>query len=451
MIEKVEKTMLEHSMTEYRSILIGLSGGADSAALAHILKRLSAKYGFKVYAAHVNHGLRGSDADSDEEFSKRFSEELGIGFFSLRADVRAYAKERGMSEEQAGREVRYAYFERLMDEHGIGCTATAHHRNDNAETILMNFMRGSGMTGLCGIPYRRGRIIRPLLDVSRAEIESYCTENSIDYVTDATNLEELYTRNRIRHRLIPFIEREFNPSFAATVTKNAAVMSRDEDFINGEAMRLYGRYVKDGTIEISVLMSLHPAMQLRIVRIMIDECCGKADVSSAVISSVMRTAAENRTGTMADINGAAAAYVAYGKLRIALRTAAASASGFSYRLSPGDGLYIPELGCTVHAEITDGMTGDGEYFSVPGRSGDDAADAVIEIRSRRSGDRFTPSGMQGSKKLKDFMIDTKIPREERDSVGILTIDGQIAWVMGYRRDGRFGFSGGRGIKIWITY
>ncbi len=448
MIEKVEKTMLEHGMTGCGSILIGLSGGADSAALAHVLKRLSVKYGFTVSAAHVNHCLRGADADRDEDFSKRFAASLGIEIFSLRADVKGYAKEHGMSEEQAGRAVRYDYFERLMNENGIDCTATAHHRNDNAETIVMNFMRGSGMTGLCGIPYRRDRIIRPLLDVSRDEIERYCAENSIEYVTDATNFEELYTRNRIRHRLIPFIEKEFNPAFTETVTKNAAVISCEEDFIRGEAEGLYAEHVKDGAIETAVLNSLHPAMQLRIVRMMIDECCGTADVSSAVIRSVIKIAAENKTGTRADINRAAAASVGYGRLKIALRRR--SAEGFAYRLSLGSGLYIPELGFTVHAERADQKKGDGEYFSIPGRLAEDIGGAELEIRSRRPGDSFVPSGMNGTKKLKDFMIDTKIPRDDRDSVGILTIDGKIAWVMGYRRDDRFKFKS-FGIKIRISY
>lgn len=187
LMSSTESALLAAGASGCSAILVGLSGGADSAALITVLCRLSEKYGYKVYAAHVNHCLRGDAADRDEDFSRQLAERLGAGFFSLRADVAKLAEERGISEEEAGRNVRYSFFDKIADENGIELIATAHHRNDNAETILMNFMRGSGVSGLSGIPYRRGRIIRPLLGVTRAEIERFCAENGIEYVTDATN------------------------------------------------------------------------------------------------------------------------------------------------------------------------------------------------------------------------------------------------------------------------
>lgn len=452
LIEKVDKVLNEIRKTdEIGSVLVGLSGGADSTALFTVLCRLSEKYGFKVYAAHVNHCLRGDAADRDEEFSRRLAEEHGAGFFSLRADVAAIAEERGISEEEAGRNVRYSFFDRTADENGIDFIATAHHKNDNAETILMNFMRGSGVSGLCGIPYRRGRLIRPLLDVSRAEIERFCAEEGIGYVTDATNFEECCTRNRIRGTLIPYIEKTFNPSFVETVTANAAVIKRDEDLLDAETERLYGELVKDGEVSAEAVNALHPSLRLRLIRKMIGAVNGTSDISAHAALLVEDLCAGARTGSGIDIYGGIRASVSYGRLRIARRGADGGDTGdFCYRLVVGKEVYVPELGMNLHAAPATERGADGEYFSVPSRGADALADAVIEIRNRRPGDKFVPWGMSGTKKLKDFMIDEKIPRGERGSVGILTIDGDIAWIIGHRRDGRFKFQDS-GIKIWITY
>lgn len=443
MIKAVEKTMIEHDMLPVRSVLVGLSGGADSAALTHILCTLSGKYGFRVYAAHVNHGLRGETAERDEKFSAALADKLGIEFFCLHAGVREEAEKRGISEELAGREVRYGFFDRLMRTHGIEFTATAHHRNDNAETILMNFMRGSGIRGLCGIPYKRDRIIRPLLDVTREETEAYCRENNIDYVTDETNLETVYTRNKIRHIILPEIEKNINPSFVDTVTKNAAVLSSDDDFLTGEADRAFAALVRDNSAAAEDISALHPAVSTRVIRRMLDGMCGREDVPSAVVSAVLRLAQRNRTGSRADIARGVYAAVEYGRLY--LRKETAEPGSFEYGLNIGESRYIPEMGCAVHIEEAEERQRDGwEYFGLPRR------DCRICVRSRRAGDRFMPFGMKGMKKVKDFMINEKIPKDKRGSVGIVTFDEEIAWIAGYRRDDRFKFHK-NGIKIRLEY
>lgn len=440
MIKQVEKTMTAHGMLPEKSVLVGLSGGADSAALLHILKALSEKYGFKVYAAHVNHGLRGSAADADEKFSKELANHLGIEFYSLHADVKGEAKRLKMSEELIGRRVRYEFFERLMEEHDIDFTATAHHRNDNAETILMNFIRGSGIKGLCGIPYRRDRIIRPLLDVSRKEIEEYCAENGISYVTDTTNLETVYTRNKIRHILIPEITGQFNPAFTDTITKNAAVLAVEEDFMESEACAAYNRIVKNNAADTEKLCRLHRAIALRVIRKITAELCGNEDVPASVTESVLELAKKNRTGSRYDIARGVYARIEYGKLIIS--EALPQCGEFCHEIVPGEKTYIPELGYYVAAEYCDEYKKDnGEYFSVP-------EGCKIAVRNRRSGDKFAPWGMSGTKKLKDFMIDAKIPQDQRNRTGILTIDDEIAWVIGHRRSRKFKFNG-TGIKISI--
>lgn len=441
MLKIIEKTMLSRGMLPMRSVLVGLSGGADSAALMHILVRLSEKYGFKVFAAHVNHGLRGAQADADEAFSRSFAARLSIPFFSLRADVQGEAKRRGISEELAGRAVRYEFFDRLLREHDIDRVATAHHKNDNAETILMNLMRGSGIGGLTGIPYTRGNIIRPMLDVSRAEIEEYCKENDIEYVTDATNLEAVYTRNRVRNILIPMMEKEFNPSLVDTICANARLIANDEAHLRTEAERAYNDIVKDGAADAAALASLHTAIALRVIRLMIAEASGVEDVPHTAAEAVLEIAKSGRTGARADIIRGMYAVTEYG--RIVIRKNDRDNAGFEYKLKIGEKLYIPELGIHVFAEPCDKFERDGaEYFGVD-------KDVDICIRSRREGDRFSPRGMTGTKRLKSFMIDEKIPRAERDRVGILTINGEIAWVIGHRRSSGFDFDK-TGIKISIT-
>lgn len=425
------------------SVLIGLSGGADSVALLHIMCALSVKYGFQVSAAHVNHGLRGDDAVNDEEFSAELCERLGVKCYVLRADVRERAKTNGVSEELAGREIRYDFFTKIMAEQGIEYTATAHHKNDNAETLVMNFMRGSGIGGLSGIPCIRGRFIRPLLGVTRNEIEEYCVENGLGYVTDKTNFENNYTRNKIRNILIPLIQREFNPNFTETVTANAEIIRSDEEYLNDVAKREYDNVVDGDGADIEKLNNLHYAIASRIIRKMIENVCGIADISSAAVSGVGEICKKNKTGLYASVTSGVTARTEYGKLIIERDTG--ECEDFSYTINIGERVFIPQLGYTVSVEYADKRENDGgRYFSVPYGVGH------IIVRNRRNGDVFNPSGMSGMKKVKDYMINEKIPRSKRSRVGIVEIDGKIAWLVGYRSDGRFDFHG-NGIKICVMY
>lgn len=440
MIQRTETFMNTHGIMPEKSVLIGLSGGADSAALLHIMCAIASRHGFKVYAAHVNHGLRAGTADRDEEYSRHLAESLGVEFFVLHADVSAESERLGISAELAGRQVRYDFFDKLMFEYDIEYTATAHHKNDNAETMLMNFMRGSGIKGLCGIPYKRGRIIRPILDFTRSEIEEYCIENNINYVIDETNLETVYTRNKIRHILVPEIEKNFNPSFVETVTKNARLIANEEDFISSEADKAAVEIISGTSADIDKLCGLHSAIALRVIRKMTEDMCGTADIPAVVIESVLKLAQTNRTGSRVDIARGAYAVVEYGRLRISNETADITGE-FEYDLEIGQKTYIPECGYYILAEETKQNTG--ECFSVP-------EGARLRIRNRRGGDIFYPTGMSGRKKLKDFMINEKIPRSERDRVGIITVNDEIAWVVNHRRDRRFDFCK-HGIKISVLY
>ncbi|MBQ3124963.1 MAG: tRNA lysidine(34) synthetase TilS [Clostridia bacterium] len=443
MTDKVLDTMREHNMLAINSVLVALSGGADSVALLHIMHSLSQKHGFKVYAAHVNHGLRGDEAVRDAEFSRQLCSRSGIECFVKDADVRALASEWGISEEMAGRKVRYDFFAELMETHNIDVTATAHHKNDSAETIVMNFMRGSATAGLCGIPYRRDRFIRPLLDVSRCEIEKYCEDNSLDYVTDKTNLDTVYTRNKIRNILIPEIEKEFNPNFCDTVTANAKIIRDDEDFLEKMARNEYDRLVSGNTADAGEIVSLHKAIARRVIRTMTDNVCTTAGISSSVVDAVYKLCKTCRTGTSCDIARGVVARIEYGKL--IFDYAQTDCEDFSYDIKLGEKCFIPELGYTVEVCRADERCNDGaKYFMLPDGVG------CVTVTNRRQGDRFVPSGMTGSKSVKEYMINEKIPQHMRSRTGILRIGDSIAWIIGYRRDERFKFYK-NGIKINIIY
>ncbi len=223
--EKFRRSLASHSMLEGKSsVLLGLSGGADSSLLLTLLTSLE---GLTVYAAHVNHMIRGAEADSDEEFCRRLCKELGIVLFTVREDIPSLAKKLGKGLEETARDFRYQYFDALVREHGIDCIATAHNASDNAETLLFNLIRGCGADGLCGIPPVRGNIIRPLILCTKEEIIAECNSKGIPFVTDSTNIDTDYTRNFIRHKLIP-TAKEINPALERSLINTSELLRRDK-------------------------------------------------------------------------------------------------------------------------------------------------------------------------------------------------------------------------------
>lgn len=222
-------------------VLLAFSGGADSRALLHLLAELAKKDGFPLYAAHVNHGIRGSEADRDQVFCTRMSQEYGVRLFVCTADVPALAKQSGKGLEETAREVRYRFFAELMERESIGLLVTAHHADDNLETLLFRLCRGSGTKGLCGIsrvrPFATGYLVRPLLSVSRKSILAYCEKNRLEFVTDSTNSDTAYTRNRLRAEVVPILSELFeNPQGKATDA--AIALSEDEAYLSELADRL---------------------------------------------------------------------------------------------------------------------------------------------------------------------------------------------------------------------
>lgn len=440
MLKKIKNTIKEYGLiSRGDKILIGLSGGADSVCLTHILYSLKDELGIEIMTAHLNHMIRGSEADNDASFAAEYSKSLGIKCITAAVNIPAMAKQKGISEETAGRCARYEFFYKTLEEYEFNKIATAHNLNDSAETIAMNFMRGSALSGLCGIPCKRGNIIRPLLDVSRTEIEVYCEKNGLKYVTDSTNSEDNYTRNKIRHTFIPMIESEFNPDFISTVTRNAGIIKAEEDYISAVANEKYCDIVHNNSVDVNLLLECHTAIARRIVRRMIGECIGTNDISSEFVDKILILAGKNNSGAYINLPAGAEARIEYGRLIIAIPE---ETPAYEYALELDKEVYIKEAGMTLYAERVTKRENDGaQYFS-----GIDTNNLIV--RSRRNGDYFYPSGMSGKKKLKNYFIDEKITRHKRDKTPVLVSGGDIVYIVGHRRDRRFNFTGS-GVRIKI--
>ena len=261
-------------------IVIGVSGGADSMSLLNFLMSIRDKYNLALKVCHVNHGIRDITAKRDEDFVREFCERNNIECYVKCENIPLLASQWQMSEEEAGRKVRYEFFNQIAGANGK--IATAHNQNDNVETVLMRIMRGTGLAGLCGIKYKRDNIIRPILDVSRDTIEEYLAEHNISYVTDETNLETDYTRNKIRLDMIPYIKKTFNPNFNNTLSDNIVTYQEDEDFITAEVEKCYNAFwdkYKHYT-NLSIVKNFHPAIMKRFFIRALREVSGNPSMST---------------------------------------------------------------------------------------------------------------------------------------------------------------------------
>ena len=268
MTDKVLGTIKQYEMLPEHCILgIGLSGGADSVCLAHILSQNKEKLGIeKIKGIHIHHGIRGEEADRDLEFSRNFCEKSGLEFVSYYVNVPEEAKKTGESIEECARRIRYDFFEKS----GCDKVATAHNLNDNIETFVFNLTRGASLSGLCGIPYKRGIYIRPLLDCSREEIEKYILDNDLSFVTDSTNLSDDYTRNKIRHNILPLFF-ELNPSFDKSFGKCIDSINLSKDYISENAHNLVEKSRCDGYYDCKVFEECHDALKYQAISLILKE------------------------------------------------------------------------------------------------------------------------------------------------------------------------------------
>lgn len=443
MLKRVLEFTQKYDMLEpgYK-VVVGVSGGADSLALLHILSQMQNSIPITLYVAHVNHGLRDGAAREDADFVEAIAKEWDFEFFLKEAQVSKLSKKWGISEEQAGRRVRYEFFEevrRLVDGDKI---ALAHHRDDQAETILHNIIRGTGLAGLSGMkPVRDEFIIRPLLEVSRQEIEDYCHVNDLKYRTDHTNDEIIYTRNRIRHKIIPMIEEEFNPNFVNGLVRMGDMLRDDDEFLLDYSKKVFhkiGKY-KENEVRISLsdFNDYHRSIRGRILRYGLELI--KKDlvgIHNAHIDGIMDLALNSDVGSTLDLPDDIKIRRDYSYLVLSIgqdiiSDDVDSAFDFEYQLKVPGKISISKL----KIELSVDEVGKVDVLNNGSRCiyiDEDAVHDGLYVRNRRNGDRFRPLGMTGTQKLKDFFIDNKIPRHLRDSIPLVVDKDDIVWIAGYR-------------------
>lgn len=384
--------------------LVACSGGADSTALLLSMRELlmEGRIG-GLFAAHLNHGIRGESAERDQRFCESLCGELGIPIAVETADVPAYAKAHGQTLEQAAREVRYAFLERARAAFGADVVFTAHHRDDQAETVLLHLLRGASAAGLGGMKPRNGSIARPLLNASREDILAYLDERGANYCEDETNADNGAARNRIRNELLPLLK-TYNPAVAEALCKSAALLAEDEAYLTVLANEAEQKLTAGDGLNREILRELPAPISSRVVKKRLLALDG--NVAEADIRRVCSLAAA-KTGTRIELPGGFAAWTDADALYIGRYP---NASNFEIAFVP-EGKTETPLGTIVSERVANW------------RRPEDANEAFLDfetlpqgltVRSRRDGDRFYPLGAPGERKLSDVLIDRKIPKERRN-------------------------------------
>jgi tRNA(Ile)-lysidine synthase len=471
MLEKVRKYIEEYDMLRAGDgVIVAVSGGADSVCLLSVLRLLAAEGGWQVRALHVNHGLRGEEAERDEHFVQELCSRWGISLSRKHFDVAAYAQEQRLSTEEAGRMLRYEALEAEADaweqelrlaskeENARGNAAAAdartrpvvriaiaHHADDQVETILHHLLRGSGMRGLSGMHPVQGRRIRPLLCVRREEIRRWLTERGQDWCEDSTNLHDDYTRNRIRRHLIPVMEEEVNARAAQNIFRAGELFAQADAYLEAQAGEIFKKYGQldcerqTAQLPADVLRGQPPVIQSYLVRRMLDAAApGQKDLTARHYEQIIRLAGK-QTGAACDLPGGLKAAQRYGQLCLFHKE---PESGTEEAVS---GLMIvwnrkPEP-TETEREYT---AGDLTFRIFPYENAgeipknqytkwfdyDKIKDALL-VRTRQNGDYITLSG-GGRKMLNRYMIDEKIPQEQRDRLLLLAEGSHVLWIIGYR-------------------
>lgn len=433
-------------MEDGEGIVVGVSGGPDSVCLLHVLKRLSPLMKLRLHAVHVNHMLRGEEAEEDERYASEICGKLEVPLSVFRIDIGKLAAQKGISLEEAGREARYGEFQNVAQREGASRIAVAHNKNDQVETVIMHIMRGSGSDGLKGMDYRRGIVIRPLLDADRSEIERYCADHSLSPRTDSSNLEGAFLRNRVRLELIPLIKDIWGPDSGDKLCGMAEKLRSEVDFLNSYSGERLSECLACGEDEVALdsgkLSDLHPAIARRVVRLAIGILNpGLKGIEGAHVDASVKLAVSGRSGSLLHLPGGLRVKKTYGKTVITYKPDREKKEAFDARLSiPGEtqltGGLLARASIEKKSSSIEHYKGIG-YNSLVQFFDYDRTGGGINIRNRRNGDVFKPVGSNGTKKLKEYFIDEKIPRSERDSIPLMAKDGEILWIIGYKISDKF--------------
>ncbi|MBR4942225.1 MAG: tRNA lysidine(34) synthetase TilS [Clostridia bacterium] len=388
-------------------VLCALSGGADSVALLLVLQSLEGELGIELSAAHVNHMLRGAEADRDEEFCRELCAGRKIPFTALRGDAAALAKELGTGTEDGARELRYSLLKSL----GTDKIAVAHNSDDNLETVVMRLVRGGGARGLSGIPPKNGNVVRPVMCLSRAETEAVCALFGQNFVTDSSNAEDVYVRNMVRHRIVGPMK-ELNPNVSGVVLENS-LRIRDEDaWLDGEARRLME---ENGGMSADLFQKAGPVLSRRMIRIAAEQAGANPD--GKAVERLLEMSLSGKSRFCYDVTGKRF-FGEYGKFRFG---EAADGEDFSFDLSALGTVDVGPWRITLGG-VKEDTQNIYRIFKIFTLSSDKILGG-LQVRSARSSDLFKRNEKSGTKKLKRIFSDMKLLREERENMPVLA-DGE---------------------------
>lgn len=439
MESKIRLNLEKLDLREKEKLLLAVSGGPDSMAMLFAMKNLSETMGFKLFIAHVNHGVRGELALRDQMFVEKIAKEINIPFYTKNVDMVAYGKELGISSEDAGRLLRYGFFREVLSSLGGGYICVAHNKNDQAETVLLRILRGTGVEGLKAMELISGDIIRPLINVERTEIEDYIRDNKIETMLDHTNLQAIYSRNKVRLELIPYIQENFNPNIIDSLCRLSEIASWEMEIINKVVEKKFNLLVKNISSNSIIFkgdefLSEDDSIKRKLIRRGIHHILGHLNgIQEVNVGTVLDLFNNGITGKAIHLPNNLMARISYNDYVIKTRKEEAKDPNI-YKLHMGVNR-IEKLNMIV--EISNVGEKDInfsdksiKYFNKDMIHGD------ISIRFRADGDRFVPFGGRGTKKIKDYFIDKKIPKDKRDMTPIIVDEEKILWIVGLSIDDR---------------
>ena len=450
----VEQTITDYEMFEPKdSVLVGVSGGPDSVALLQALITLTPKFDLRLGVAHLNHSLRLQESDNDARFVASLADKFDLPFYIQKVDVRKFQIDNKLSPEEAARRLRYNFYWETASKNGFNKIALGHHCDDNAELILMNLFRGSGPLGIAGIPPKRDeQIVRPLIRLKRSDIIEFLESKELKYVSDRSNLDPKYLRNRIRHHLIPLLQTSYNPKIIETLNRLASIISLEEKWLDDIIQPVFNTAVlteQENNLGLSVpkLDGIHPAALRRVMRKAIQKIKGNLRrITYVHIDSATRLLEKEPGNWSLDLPDRVRIRRRESVLFISKETKALRdlklKSGpdeplaFEYHITQPETIFVKEINAKIKfSEIRAAALPDFRraghqtgFFDMNRLS------FPLVIRSFRPGDRFTPLGMRGTQKVKKFFINQKVPKDQRSKCPILLSQGKIIWVAGYRID-----------------
>ncbi len=445
--------MIHHLLERGELVLAAVSGGPDSVALLRVLELLRDEYDLRIAVAHFNHGLRGEEADREEQFVSLFCRQKGLDYFTKKVDIKKLQKNAGKSLEEVAREERYRFLYHIADKQHAEKIATGHHRDDQTETFLINLLRGAGPGGLKGIaPIRDGRLIRPLLYVGRDEILAFLKKEQLSYMQDSSNSDVSFLRNRIRTQLIPELTRLYNPKLALRLARTAEIIRLEDNYFEDVVRKLlvsWGITAEDKRsffIPLSEFLKQHEAIRARVVKSLLERMLMfKREIGSRHIDAVMDLCQKNDT-TVRTLNLPSGVVVERQPSRLIIRQE-------SQTNNPDD-TYHQDRGFEIKVEIPgvihlDGRNIKTEFVDKPSlreiQSHPETAfldyesvEEPLVLRSFRPGDRIDFLGLGGRKKVKKYFIDKKVPRHLRSRIPLLADRRSVIWIPGERISQRVG-------------